>query len=144
MVLSQLKKSFPPLVSEIVYPIFLRVQQKLYQLYKTNTSTQHDAKFQKQSTNCLFKKKTTNWKHRRNALVSKKCLRIMKVFILPIKNHLLSYGTYCSRSCVCVQEEFEYEGAYDARTSKISTSTKYHVKNSFAWKRNKQNFICQS
>ena len=69
----------------------------------------------------LLSLKRTTWKQRRNVLSSEKRLQRKAVITPPVINHLSWYGAVCLRSCLCVQQKFDYPVSYKARTSKVST-----------------------
>ena len=102
----------------------------------------HVAKFQ--SDVRLVSLKRTTWKQRRNILASEKGLQFIKVITPPALNHLSWYGAVCLRSCLCVQQNFEYPVSYKAGTSKVSTFTKSDVPCWFTWEGDKQKIIFQS
>ena len=92
----------------------------------------------------LLSLKHTTSKQRRDNLASKIGLQLIKVITPPVINTLFRFGAVYPRSCLCVQQKFDYPGNYKAGTSKVSTFTKSYVPNWFTEEVDKQKFIFQS
>ena len=77
---------------------------------------------------------------------SEKGLQLKTTITLPLKNHLLRYGTVCS--CPWFrkqQQEFEYSGSYKKGVSEMSSWKKIHVPSGLSEKRKKnKKFFAQA
>ena len=69
----------------------------------------HVAKFQSEVR--LLSLKRTIWKQRRDILASERGLQLIKVFTLPVINHLSWYGAVFSRSCFVYNKSFITQSA---------------------------------
>ena len=81
----------------------------------------HVEKFQSEVR--LLSLKRTTWKQRRDILASGRGLQLIKVITPPVLNHLSWFGAVFPRSCLCVQQKFDWPASYKERTSKVSTWT---------------------
>ena len=129
IIFPQMQKSFPSVLPKRVYPVSLRMHNKLPQRKPATHKKTSRGKFSKQGSTIVSK--TYNLKQRRDILASEKSLQLIKVITPPIINHLSWYAAVWPRSCFCVQRKFDHPVSYKAGTSKVSTFTKYHVPNWF-------------
>ena len=131
--------SCPKELIRFLYECIVKILRRNLQSIKRH----HVKKLQNEMPSRSLKRIT--WKQRRDVLPSEKRLQLIKVNTLPVVNHLPWYGAVCSRPCLSIQQqlEFEYSGSYKGGASKISSSTKSHVPNWFAQKVYKQKAVCQ-
>ena len=135
IILQQMQKPFPSVLSKRVYPASLRMHSKSQRKPEKHKTTSRDVVWKRSST-AVSKKNHFKAKKGRSGIWKRQKNSWKSLLFPPL--------TICLDMEICLLIVFEYSDSCKAGASKVSSWTKSHVPNWFDQKGNKQKTVCQS